>query len=124
MSTNADPGRLNRAEVFIGTDPLGKIEDYRRGIETGVMTNATPNVVRQLIAIIDTIRRDIPGLHRRKCRGCGKPHWHAQNRTPVVLCPECGMQERIGNSLMTAREVTQEEIARDEQDYRDAARIQ
>lgn len=69
------------------------VDGYRRGIETGVMQHATPNVVRQLIGYLDDIRRDVKGLHQRRCWNCNTIHWHADNRTPYVCCPGCGNQD-------------------------------
>ena len=69
------------------------VEDYRRGLETGVMRSATPNVVRQLIGFLDDIRNDVKGLHQRKCQNCRAIHWHADHVTPYVYCPECGCQD-------------------------------
>jgi DNA-directed RNA polymerase subunit RPC12/RpoP len=72
------------SEIYKGVD------DYRRGIETGVMKSATPNVVRQLIEYLDDIHRDIKGIHQRKCWPCQKIHWHSDNSGRPVACPECG----------------------------------
>ena len=49
--------------------------------------------LRAIKEYVATFHSDLPGLHRRKCWGCGKEHWHAQDRTPGVLCPECGSQD-------------------------------
>jgi len=38
------------------------LEAYRRGVTTGVMQNATPNVVRELIGWIDELTRDNAAL--------------------------------------------------------------
>lgn len=32
-------------------------------------------------------------LHQRRCRDCGKTHWHSDSVTPYVNCPECGSQD-------------------------------
>jgi rRNA maturation endonuclease Nob1 len=32
-------------------------------------------------------------LHQRKCWGCGTVAYHADNRTPYVLCRVCGSQD-------------------------------
>lgn len=32
-------------------------------------------------------------LHRRKCWECKTTNWHADSRTPYVLCPKCGSQD-------------------------------
>ena len=42
---------------------------------------------------LTAIRRDIKGLHRRKCWQCQTIHWHALNHGPMVACPECGSMD-------------------------------
>ena len=50
-------------------------------------------IMLSAIDTVDSILRDAPSVHQRKCRDCGKTHWHADNRTPYVLCPECKSQD-------------------------------
>ena len=47
------------------------------------------------LAELAAIKRDLAKgpLHQRKCRDCGGTHWHSQDRTPGVLCQECGSQD-------------------------------
>jgi hypothetical protein len=45
------------------------------------------------VAELAKIKTDLKGLHKRRCWDCGNTHWHAQDRTPGVLCPECGSQD-------------------------------
>jgi Zn finger protein HypA/HybF involved in hydrogenase expression len=45
---------------------------------------------------LDAIKRDTmknARLHRRQCFDCKGVHWHVDNKTPYVLCPECGSQD-------------------------------
>jgi DNA-directed RNA polymerase subunit RPC12/RpoP/chromosome segregation ATPase len=42
---------------------------------------------------LDRLQSDMPTVHRRKCRDCGNVAWHADNRTPYVLCRKCGSQD-------------------------------
>ena len=42
-----------------------QVEAYRRGIESGVMKSATPNVVVQLIELLDAAEARADGLDRR-----------------------------------------------------------
>lgn len=41
----------------------------------------------------EKLRADIPTLHRRRCWDCKNEAWHADNRTPYVLCRNCGSQD-------------------------------
>lgn len=39
------------------------------------------------------ILHDVESLHKRRCWDCGEIHWHADNRTPYVCCPDCNSQD-------------------------------
>ena len=49
--------------------------------------------IENALGELAAIKCDVRKLHRRKCWGCGETHWHADDRTPGVLCPECGSQD-------------------------------
>jgi hypothetical protein len=42
--------------------PINRFDDYRRGVETGVMKSATPNVVRDLLDEIDRLQAEVKRL--------------------------------------------------------------
>jgi hypothetical protein len=79
--------------------PQGHIETLRvthRDCDGGCHTNrwiATVDLLRAELAELAAIKRDVPSLHQRTCHDCDKTHWHADDRTPYVLCPECGSQD-------------------------------
>ena len=41
----------------------------------------------------ESMLTDMPTINKRKCRTCGNVAWHADNRTPYVLCRKCGSQD-------------------------------
>ena len=56
---------------------------------------------RDLKAELAAIKCDIPTLHQRKCRGCGKTHYHADDHGTAVWCPECYSRDtRIVDSIL------------------------
>lgn len=68
--------------------------------QCGETINATPLINDDVLLIADSIeaeiaaiRRDVPTLHQRRCWDCGKTHWHATDRAPYVLCPDCKSQD-------------------------------
>jgi Zn finger protein HypA/HybF involved in hydrogenase expression len=44
-------------------------------------------------ATLAQIFQDVPSLHERRCWDCHEIHWHADNITPYVLCPDCKSQD-------------------------------
>jgi hypothetical protein len=49
--------------------------------------------IAELEATLEAIKRGVANLHRRRCCGCKQTHWHSEDRSPGVLCPECGSQD-------------------------------
>jgi Zn ribbon nucleic-acid-binding protein len=49
--------------------------------------------VLQLRDLLKKMLLDMPSVHVRQCYACGYIAWHADNRTPYVLCSKCGSQD-------------------------------
>jgi DNA-directed RNA polymerase subunit RPC12/RpoP len=61
-------------------------DSLRDAIEHNQLPPATaPSVLRELL--------DIPTLNKRRCFECGQSNWHADAKTPYVLCRNCGSQD-------------------------------
>lgn len=64
--------------------------------EVGRLIVAAVNALPSLLASAEelaAIRKEIIGLHQRKCHDCNTVHWHSDSITPYVCCPKCGSQD-------------------------------